>query len=120
MQQGQMAAMSKEMQRCVEACMACHTMCEQTMSSTLQMGGGQAEMQIMRALMDCTELTRICADMMMRRSPLMAEMCAMCARACEMCAEACMSMPNDPQMARCAESCRKCAEMCRSMAGAAA
>ncbi|NEY33911.1 four-helix bundle copper-binding protein [Streptomyces sp. PRKS01-65] len=110
-------AMSKEMQDCVEACMSCHALCEETMSACLQMGG-QAQMQIMRALMDCSEMTRLCADMMMRRSPMAAEMCALCARACEMCAEACLAMPDDPQMKRCAEACRRAAATCRAMAGA--
>jgi hypothetical protein len=120
-QTGTMAPMSKAMQDCVDACMSCHTMCEETMSSCMSMGsGGQDRMQIMRALIDCSEMTRMCADMMMRRSPLAAEMSAMCARACEMCAQACMSMPDDPQMIRCAESCRRCAEMCRAMAAATA
>jgi hypothetical protein len=109
--------MTKEMQDCVDACMSCHTTCEETMSSCLQMGG-QAQMQIMRTLMDCAEMTRMCADMMMRRSPMAAEMCALCARACEMCAEACMSMPDDPQMMRCADACRRCAKTCRTMADA--
>ncbi|MBB4714770.1 four-helix bundle copper-binding protein [Streptomyces luteogriseus] len=109
--------LSKEMQDCVQACMTCHSVCEETMSSCLQMGG-PAQMQIMRTVMDCAEMTRMCADMMMRRSPLMAEMCAMCARACDMCAEACMSMPDDAQMMRCAEACRRCAESCRSMSAA--
>ncbi|MFJ3672388.1 four-helix bundle copper-binding protein [Streptomyces sp. NPDC090106] len=113
------AAMSKATQDCVEACMACHTVCEETMSSCMQMGGGQAQMQIMRTLIDCSEMTRMCADMMMRRSPMAAEMCALCARACDLCAEACMSMPDDAQMTRCAEACRRCAERCRAMAGAA-
>ncbi|MFF7748930.1 four-helix bundle copper-binding protein [Streptomyces sp. NPDC007971] len=116
-QPGTMTAMTKQMQECVEAWMNCHTVCEETMSSCMQMGG-QAQMQIMRALMDCSETTRMCADMMMRRSPMSPEMCAMCAKACEMCAEACMSMPDDPQMMRCAEACRRCADMCRAMAGA--
>lgn len=109
--------MSREAQDCVQACMACHGVCEETMSSCLQMGG-QAQMRIMRALMDCSEMTRMCADMMMRRSPLANEMCVMCAQACDMCAEACMSMPDDERMTRCAESCRRCSEMCRAMAGA--
>ncbi|ANS65681.1 hypothetical protein SLINC_3457 [Streptomyces lincolnensis] len=113
-----MSVMSKEMQDCVEACMNCHSLCEETMSACMQKGG-QAQMQIMRALIDCAETTRMCADMMMRRSPLHADMCAMCAKACEMCAEACMSMPDDPQMMRCAEACRRCVETCRAMAGMA-
>jgi hypothetical protein len=118
-QHGTMPAMTRAMQDCVEACMSCHTVCEETMSSCMTMGGGQAQMQIMRALIDCSEMTRMCADMMMRRSPMSAEMCMLCARACEMCAEACMTMPDDPQMMRCAEACRSCAESCRAMAGAA-
>jgi hypothetical protein len=116
-QPGTMPAMSKEMQDCVDACMSCHAICEETMSSCMQMGG-QPQMQIMRALMDCAETTRMCADMMMRRSPMSPDMCAMCAKACEMCAEACMSMPDDAQMMRCAEACRRCAATCRAMAGA--
>ncbi|AXI76626.1 four-helix bundle copper-binding protein [Peterkaempfera bronchialis] len=114
-QTGGMTRMSKEMQECVDMCLACHSICEETMSYCLQQGG-QMDAQIMRALMDCTDMTRMCADMMMRRSPLSAEMCGMCARACEMCVEACKSMPNDAQLTRCAEICRKCAQMCRSMA----
>ncbi|MFD6324563.1 four-helix bundle copper-binding protein [Streptomyces sp. NPDC058442] len=109
--------MSKEMQDCVNACMSCHSICEETMSSCLQMTD-QAPTRIMRALMDCSEMTRMCADMMMRRSPLATEMCAMCAKACDLSAEACMSMPDDGRMTRCAESCRRCAESCRAMAGA--
>ncbi|MGW0826993.1 four-helix bundle copper-binding protein [Streptomyces sp. NPDC002845] len=116
-QPGTTTAMSKEMQDCVDACMSCHANCEETMSSCMHMGG-QPQMQIMRALMDCAEATRVCADMMMRRSPMSAEMGELCARACDMCAEACMSMPDDPQMRGCAEACRRCAESCRSMAGA--
>jgi hypothetical protein len=117
-QPGTANTMSSRMQDCVEACMSCHSMCEETMSSCMQMDGGQDRMQIMRALLDCSEATRMRADMMMRRSPMATEMCAMCAKACDMCAEACMSIPDDPQMTRCAESCSRCAEMCRTMAGA--
>ena len=118
-QPGAMTPMTPQMQDCVEACMACHSMCEETMSSCLQMGG-QAQMQIMRTLIDCTEMTRMCADMTMRRSPMMAEMCRMCAQACDLCAEACMAMPDNEQMMQCALSCRRCAEACRAMAGAIA
>lgn len=109
--------MSRQTQDCVRACMSCHGVCEETMSSCLRRGG-QDRMLIKRALMDGAELTRVCADMMMRRSPLANEMCMMCAQACDMCAEACMSMPDEDRMARCAESCHRCSEMCRAMAGA--
>ncbi|WP_055591302.1 four-helix bundle copper-binding protein [Peterkaempfera griseoplana] len=115
-QTGGTTRMSKEMQECVDACLACHNICEETISHCLQQGG-RMDAQIMRALMDCSELTRTCADMMMRTSPISAEMCAMCARACDMCAEACKAMPDDAQLARCAEACRRCSQMCRAMSG---
>ncbi|WP_405490106.1 four-helix bundle copper-binding protein [Streptomyces sp. NBC_00096] len=117
-QQSALAPLSKTMQEAIEACMSCHAVCEEAMSACMS-GGGQAQMQIMRALMDCSELTRMCADMVMRRSRMSAEMCALCAKACDMCAEACRSMPDDPQLMRCADACSSAAEMCRSMAGAA-
>ncbi len=116
-QQPTMEPMSRQMQECVQACMDCHAVCEETMSSCLHMGG-EASMPVMRALMDCAEITRMCADMMMRRSPLADEMCMMCAQACDICAEACLSMPEDDRMTACADSCRRCSEMCRAMAGA--
>jgi hypothetical protein len=111
-----MPALTQQMQECIDACMESHNICEETMSSCMQQGG-PAQMQIMRALLDCSETTRMCADMMMRRSPMAGDMCGVCARACDMCAEACMSMPDDPQMMRCAEACRHSAEKCRAMAG---
>ncbi|WP_406053930.1 four-helix bundle copper-binding protein [Streptomyces sp. NBC_01077] len=116
-QQSAVSPLSVEMQNAIEACMSCHTVCEESLSACMSTDG-HAQTQIMRALMDCSELTRMCADMMMRRSPMTAEMCTLCSKACEMCAEACMSMPDDALLMRCAEACRSCAEMCRSMADA--
>ncbi|BBC33707.1 uncharacterized protein SGFS_050010 [Streptomyces graminofaciens] len=114
-QAGTMSTMSKEMQDCIDACMTAHRLCEETMSHCMQKGG-QAQMQVMRALMDCADMTRTCADMMMRGSDMMTQMCRMCAEACSMCAEACSSMPDDPQLTRCAEACRRCADLCGAMA----
>lgn len=112
--------MSKEMQRCVDACLACYSMCEETINHCLQKGGRHTDSSIMRALADCSDITRTCADMCMRMSSMSSDMCALCARVCEMCMEACMRIPDDPQMKRCADACRTCAEACRSMAGARA
>ncbi len=63
--------------------------------------GGQDQMQVMRALMDCTEMTRMHVDMMMRR-PHGRGHVPMCAKTCDICAAAC----------------RHCAETRRAMAGA--
>lgn len=81
------------------------------------MGGRYVEMAMMGGLMDVADITRTCADMMMRQSPVAAEMAALCAKQCDMAAEACMAMGSDELMKRCAEVCRTCAEACRVITG---
>ncbi|MGW1997472.1 four-helix bundle copper-binding protein [Embleya sp. NPDC001921] len=108
--------MSAEMQKCVDACMEAHSVNERTMSHCLQQGGRYVEMAMMGSLMDAGDMTRTCADMVMRQSPMAAEIAALCAKQCDMTAEACMAMGNDEMMKRCAESCRTCAEACRAIA----
>ncbi|MEW1914329.1 four-helix bundle copper-binding protein [Kitasatospora sp. NPDC085895] len=110
--------LSPQMHKSIEACLACYTRCEETMSYCLQQGGAYADSKLMRALMDCAETSRMCAQMAMRMSAMTAEMCEMTARACEMCAEACAAMPDDDMLTKCAEACRTCATSCRSMAQA--
>ncbi|MFJ2033623.1 four-helix bundle copper-binding protein [Streptosporangium sp. NPDC087985] len=109
--------MSPDMQKALNACMETHGHCEQTMTHCLQQGGRYVDMTMMGALMDCADITRMGADMMMRQSPMAMEMAEMCARVSTRCAEACMTMNGDPIMKRCAEMCRTCAEACRAMAG---
>lgn len=115
--------MTPEMQRCVDTCMECHAMCEETLNRCMSdLGkdmGRSADGRLMRLLMDCAEVSRMCADMMMRGSEMSMQMCQMCAQVCEMCAEACRAMGDDEMMMRCAEACARCAESCRAMSGAA-
>ncbi len=108
--------LSPEMQKCIDACMESHSLCEQTMTYCLQQGGQHVDRTMMGALMDCSDITRLCADMMMRQSPMAMEMAKMCAQVTAKCAEACMSMSSDPMMKRCGEACKACSEACRVMA----
>jgi hypothetical protein len=112
--------MTAEVQNGINACMECHTVCEETFNYSLQRGGKYVDTRLLCTIMDCSDMTRMCADMCMRKSTMSAEMSAMCARICDMCRDMCMRMPDDQQMARCAEACLKCAEACRMMAGARA
>ncbi|MFC5204314.1 four-helix bundle copper-binding protein [Streptomyces kaempferi] len=109
--------MSSDMKKCVDACLAAYSMCEETINHCLQQGSEYLDPAMMRTLMDCADMTRMCADMCMRMSPMSKDMCTLCAQVCDMATEACMRMENDPQMQRCADACRACAESCRSMAG---
>jgi hypothetical protein len=106
-----------EMQKCIDACIEAYGCCEQTMAHCLKQGNQYAGMMMMGPLMDCVDVARSCADMVMRQSPHAVEMAATCARVADMCAEACMTMNSDPVMKRCGGICRTCAEACRSLAG---
>jgi hypothetical protein len=106
-----------DMQKCIDACMESYSCCEQTMTYCLNEGGQYVEMSIMGPLMDCADIARTCADMVIRQSPLAMEMAAACARVADMCAEACVSLSSDSMMKRCAGICRTCTEACRSLAG---
>jgi Domain of Unknown Function (DUF326) len=104
-------------QKSIDACIESYSCCEQTIAHCLKQGGQYADMMMMGPMMDCVDVARTCADMLMRQSPQAMEMAAICARVTDMCAEACMTMTSDPVMKRCAGICRACAEACRSMAG---
>ncbi len=106
-----------DMQKCIDACIESYSCCEQTISHCLNKGGRLVEMSIMGPMMDCAEVARTCADMMMRTSPLSMDIAAMCAKVADMCAEACMKMGDDASMKHCAGVCKSCSEACRSVAG---
>lgn len=106
-----------DMQKTIDSCIESYSCCEQTITHCLQQGGQHVDMTMMGPLMDCVDVARTCADMVMRHSPHAIEMASACARVADMCAEACMTMNSDSVMKRCAGICRTCAEACRSLAG---
>lgn len=113
-----MRTMTKEMRQYIDDCMACHTMCMETMAQCLDMGGKMAEGRLMRMLMDCAMMCTMCADCMCCDSMFTKQMCDMCAQMCETCAKECEKMGGD-MMKRCADTCRRCAKSCSTMAKAA-
>lgn len=108
--------MSAEMQRCIQDCLDCHSVCVNTAAYCLQMGGRHAEANHIRSLKDCDQICITSADFMLRMSPLHPQTCGVCAQACEACAQSCEQFGDDEQMQRCAQACRRCAESCRQMA----
>jgi hypothetical protein len=111
-------SMSGDMQKAVEDCMSCSMTCEETITYCLNQPG-QIDAAMIRMMMECAELSKMCADMMCRMSPMHMDMCQLCTRMCMMCAEMCAAS-DDAQMMKLAEMCRTCADSCRAMAGAAA
>lgn len=112
-------AMSGEMEQCIENCLECHRICEQTAAYCTQMGGKHAEPMHLRVLRDCAQICVSSADFMLRGSELHPRVCGVCAEACNRCAESCAQFGDDALMKECAEICRRCAESCQQMAGMA-
>ena len=106
------------MQDCIDACIECHRVCEETVIYCLQQGGEHTEPSHIRLLLDCAEICQTSANFMLRGSDLHMRTCGVCAEACEQCAADCERMGSDEQMRICAETCRRCAESCSAMASA--
>jgi hypothetical protein len=107
-------SLSTEMQECIDACNDCHAICL-NMATTfcLNAGGQHAEEDHIRLMLNCAEICRTTADIMITNSPLHGAACAACAEFCEACAERCEQVGN---MDECVQACRQCAENCEDMA----
>ena len=103
-----------DMKQCIDQCHECHRVCSDTLAHCWGLGGKHAQGPHINALLDCIATCRASFDLMVRGSPVHAQMCATCAEACRRCAEACEAM-DDPQCRRCAEVCRACEASCRAM-----
>lgn len=109
---------SPEMQECIDECVACYSLCEQTVQHCLEMGGKHAAPHHIRLLLDCAEICRTSAGFMLRGSDFHHRTCGVCAEVCRACEKECRSMGDDEMMQRCADACRRCAESCARMAKA--
>lgn len=113
--------LSQEMRGCIDNCLSCHSVCVETISHCLAMGGEHASPGHIQTLQDCAQICSTSADFMLRNSEYHPQTCGICADICEACADKCESMADgDELMLRCAEICRECAASCREMSSAAA
>jgi hypothetical protein len=108
--------LSTEMQRCVDDCLECHSICLETIEHCLQKGGNHADPKHIRLLRDCAEICQTTANFMLAGPDLHGRTCAVCAEACQRCAESCEQLANDDMMKQCVEVCRRCAESCKVLA----
>ena len=119
-ERAQLRMSSEDMQRCIQECLNCHSICMTTISYCLQKGGAHAEAPHNRLLLDCVEICQASANFMLRGSDLHMRICGVCAEICERCADDCAQFSDDEAMRNCAMACRRCADSCRSMATMAA
>ena len=111
-------AISKEMQQCITDCLDCYANCESTVQHCLELGGPHAEPRHIGLLLDCAEICRTSADLMLRGSEHSGHVCGVCADICQACEASCRRVGDDETMRKCADSCRRCAESSQRMARA--
>jgi hypothetical protein len=111
-------AMNDAMRTAIDDAQTCATICWETVSHCLSLGGPHAEATHIRSLIDCAEACRSAADSMARGSEIHGRVCGVCAEACRRCAESCERVDaQDEQMRLCMEACRRCEHSCAQMAG---
>jgi hypothetical protein len=116
-----MQSMTATMRECIQTCLECHSICKETITHCLTMGGEYASAEHQRILADCAQACIICADFMLRLSQYHPEYCGACANICLGCAESCERLGRqDETMRKCAATCRRCEQFCRRMSGRAA
>lgn len=109
-----MKMLSQEMQRCVHQCLSCYQACFSTaMNHCLEEGGAHTEPRHFRLMIECAEICRMTAHLMLMNAEHHSHFCAECAAICEECATSCRKLDG---MDMCVESCSQCAESCRQMA----
>jgi hypothetical protein len=113
-------SMDAEMEACIDNCLRCYRVCEQTKMHCLNKGGEHAAADHLSTLADCAKICATSADFMIRMSRNHAQTCGVCAAICDECAAECERMADDGQMRQCAEACRRCAQSCQQMAGSPA
>lgn len=107
-----------QMQECIQSCLECYQMCQQTAAQhCLEAGGAHVEAEHMRLMMACAEMCRTAAHIVMTGVAQHAVVCAACAELCAACADSCDSVGD---MDECVQACRDCAQSCSTMAGDAA
>ena len=106
--------MNPQMKQCIEACLNCYQTClHDAMNHCLETGGKHLEPKHFRLMIDCAEVCRTAAHVMLSGSDQHQRICAACADICEACARSCEQVGD---MDECVQACRKCAESCRQMA----
>jgi hypothetical protein len=111
---------TREMRQCIDECLSCHAICEETVRHCLELGGRHADPQHLTTLLDCAEICQTSANFMLRSSDQHSRVCGVCAEVCRACDESCRAMGDDENMRKCADACGRCADSCERMAVAAA
>jgi hypothetical protein len=114
---------AKDVQLCIERCLAAYEACRQTRFYLRAKEGPEAPHALLKALDDCAERCRGSFDLLLGGGqhheapcPVCAAIARLCAEVCEECAAECRAHGGDPNVAVCAEISESCARVCRRLA----
>lgn len=100
---------------CIEECLNCHGVALQTFNYCVSRGGVYANAQLVYQILDCIEITHLCADWLRRGSILHHHAAALCAQTCDECDNRCAGFHDDEDIGKCAKACQACAQACRRL-----
>jgi hypothetical protein len=106
---------SDEVRECIQDCLDCFRICNETTMRCLSLGGKHSESEHLNLLMDCARICNTNAEFMLRNSTYYPQTCGLTADICDECADTCDRFDDD-FMKECSSVCRRCAESCREMA----
>jgi hypothetical protein len=109
--------LTKEVRECADLCSACVEICTESVAHCLALGEKHAEPAHIGLLLDCADVCRANANLLLRGSVLHKAACAFTADVSKHCEESCERLQDDEMMRRCADACRACYESCRRMSG---
>lgn len=99
---------------CVDACLAAHRACTESVIHGLQQGGDVGEWDLVQLLLDCADISETAANFLLRSSRLHHLTCQVTAEIADRTATACEKHAADDALLReTAEACRRAATACR-------
>ena len=110
-----MTQISQQMRTCIDTCLDCSAICQETIMHCLQRGGRHADPNHLRLLMDCSHICQTSGSFMLRSSNFYWQLCGICADVSNQCAQSCEQLSDDQQMKDCAEVCRRTSQLCQQM-----
>ncbi|MEW6168353.1 MAG: four-helix bundle copper-binding protein [Pseudomonadota bacterium] len=102
----------QSVQGCIDECQQCGEDCLRAALADPVLGP-PLDAAHLRLLIDCAELCRSTARLLLGAAPHYVTACSACAEVCDACAQRCEQVDG---LQACAEICRSCAQTCRTMA----
>jgi hypothetical protein len=107
---------NQQYESCIEACNDCADACDTCAAACLKEDDVKMMARCIALDIDCAQLCRLAAAVMVRGGEAASSICQACADVCDMCADECIK--HDAQHCKdCADACRRCAAECRNMGG---